>query len=397
MRQAIVIVLLISALTDARAADRIDFWNTPQYGANCFNEAPPTADYFHALRGYGATWVRLTFSKWKSAREGDFLFGSLDDYKTLVPEDLATLRKVLDAAHAEGIKVVLTTLELPGSRWIQQNNNKFDDRLWSDRRYWQQSALFWRDLAGALKDHPAIVAYNLINEPVPEKQGGLGEHSSAAQMQAWYSKMRGTTRDLRAFYQLLMTEVRAVDAKTPVMLDAGYYAAADALGTIDAPLADARVLYAYHMYEPWLATSTANLKAKVPYRYPGTVPFGGRDVSWNAAQVAAYLQQPVDWASAHQVPVNRLVAAEFGCVRVWGDCPRYLEDVLSALDADGVHWAFYSFRESWDGMDYELGTDKLPWQYWQAIEAGKPYELKRGPNKVFEPIQRRLGRSREPH
>ena len=389
-------VLLMVSMSAVHAADRIDFWNTPQYGSNCFNESPPGAEYFRALRGYGATWVRLTFSKWKSARKGDFLFGSLDDYQALVPEDLASLRKVLDAAQAEGIAVVLTPLELPGARWVQQNNGKFDDRLWSDKRFWQQSAAFWRDLATALKDHPAIVAYNFINEPVPEKKGGLEEHSAVVKMQAWNSNVHGSARDLAAFYELLMTQVRAVDAVTPVMLDAGYYAAADALAAFPAPLSDARVLYAYHMYEPWLATSTPNLKAKVPYRYPGVVPFGGQDVKWDAARIAAYLQQPVDWARAHDVPMNRLVAAEFGCVRVWVDCPQYLEDVLSALDADGVHWAFYSFRESWDGMDYELGPDKLPWQYWQAVAAGKPYALERGPNKVFEPIQRRLARSLKP-
>ena len=50
-----------------------------------------------------------------------------------MPEDLATLRRVLDDAHAAGLRVVLVPLELPGARWVQQNDGKFDDRLWSDR------------------------------------------------------------------------------------------------------------------------------------------------------------------------------------------------------------------------------------------------------------------------
>ena len=66
--------------------------------------------------------------------------------------------------------------------------------------------------------------------------------------------------------------------------------------------------------------------------------------------------------------------------------------MLSALEGDGVHWAFYSFREAWDGMDYELGTKKLPWQYWEAVEQGRPYELERGPNPLFDPILERLER-----
>ena len=36
-------------------------------------------------------------------------------------------------AHAAGLRVVLVPLELPGARWVQQNDGKFDDRLWSDR------------------------------------------------------------------------------------------------------------------------------------------------------------------------------------------------------------------------------------------------------------------------
>ena len=391
MRRALLLFALTLAVSaNVRGADLLAFWDVPRHGANCFNEVPPDAEYFRALRAYGASWVRLTFSKWKSARGGDFLFGDLDDYHGLVPEDLAVLRAVLDRAAAAGLKVVLTTLELPGSRWRQQNDGQFDDRLWSDKRYWLQSAAFWRDLAAGLADHPAIAAYNLLNEPVPELRGGLDEHAAPETMALWYRTARGTARDLPGLYAALIASVRASDARTPIMLDAGFYAAADAWSYWPAALSDARLLYAWHMYEPWSATSASNLKREHPWRYPGEAPFGTGQARWDASTVAAYLQQPIDWARRHGVALNRLVAAEFGCMRRWPDCPQYLEDVLGALDAQHVHWAFYSFREAWDGMDYELGSDKLPWQYWEAQEQGRPYELKRGPNKVFEPILRRL-------
>jgi hypothetical protein len=392
MRRILLLCVLLSFVpASVRAADEIAFWDTTRRGANCFNESPPDAAYFRALRGHGATWVRLAFSKWKSPTgQRDFLFGSLDEYRALVPQDLAVLRVVLDHAHAAGLKVVLTPLELPGARWRQLNDNKFDDRLWTDQRYWDQSAAFWRDLAAALKDHPAIAAYNIVNEPMPERRGGLEEHATSEAMQQWYRKVAGTPRDLRALYTQVIAAVREVDDVTPIMLDAGFYAAADGFNYWPAPLKDNRLLYAYHMYEPWAATATPNMRREKPYRYPGVAPFGGGQSNWDAARVAAYLQQPLDWAGSHGIPRNRLVAAEFGCIRTWVDCPRYLEDVLTALDGDGVHWAFYSFRESWDGMDYELGARKLPWEYWQAQEQGKPYALERGPNPVFEPISRRL-------
>jgi hypothetical protein len=395
MRRLLTAAILSLAVTAAPAADLMSFWDTPRHGANCFNESPPDAGYFRALRGYGATWVRVAFSKWKSSTgQRDFLSGSLDDYRALVPGDLAILRRVLDHAHAAGLKVVLTPLELPGARWVQLNEGQFDDRLWSEPRFAAQAAAFWRDLAAALQDHPAIAAYNLVNEPVPERRGGLAEHSSAEVMQAWYAKARGTPRDLPALYEKLVAAVRESDPRTPIMLDAGFYGAADGYNYWPEPLRDPRLLYAYHMYEPWAVTSSPNMKLEKPRRYPGMAPFGPGESEWDRARVAAYLQQPVDWARRHGVPVSRLVAAEFGCMRRWVDCPRYLEDVLTALEEDGVHWAFYSFREAWDGMDYELGAAKLPGQYWQALEQGRHFELERGPNPVFDPIQRRLARGR---
>lgn len=45
---------------------------------------------------------------------------------------------------------------------------------------------------------------------------------------------------------------------------------------------------------------------------------------------------------------------------------------ISAFNENGWHWAFYAFREdSWDGMDYELGTGKAGGAYWKAIEDGR--------------------------
>lgn len=107
--------------------------------------------------------------------------------------------------------------------------------------------------------------------------------------------------------------------------------------------------------------------------------------------MAQYLQAPLNRAEATNVPRSRLVVGEFGCTRRLSGCRQYLEDVLGALDQHRVHWAFYSLREdSWDGMDYELGTAKVPWRYWQAIDQGLPDPLPRQATPAFEPIRKRL-------
>jgi hypothetical protein len=124
----------------------------------------------------------------------------------------------------------------------------------------------------------------------------------------------------------------------------------------------------------------------VPLPYPGVAPFQGRQELWDKARVASYLGEPIAWADAHGIPRNRMVAAEFGCIRRLPFCPAYLEDVLTVLDRSQVHWAFYSFREdAWDAMDYELGPGAPPPGYWDA-----PARAKRGPTPQFGPILRRL-------
>ncbi|MEI2298415.1 glycoside hydrolase family 5 protein [Ensifer sp. MJa1] len=382
--------LALSLAGPATAADLITFWDTPQHGGNSFNRLPPDEAYFEALAGYGATWVRLSYDKWKPAKR-DYLIGDADQYEGIPAADLKTLKATLDRADKAGLKVVIAPLSLPGMRWAQNNGNKFDGRLWRDKVWWGQAASFWRDLARELKDHPAVAAYNIVNEPAPEKNNGLAEHADPATMRAWYETKTGSASDLKAFYETVIAAIREVDPATPIMADAGWYAAADAFSYWPSGLADQKVLYSFHMYEPYAATSAPNMKRDKPYAYPGKVPFGEGEETWDRARVESYLSAPVQWAKDKGVPPNRLVAGEFGCMRLWSGCKTYLEDVLTALDKDDLHWAFYSFREdAWDGMDYELGSKKVGWKYWQQMEANERDTTPRKATPEFAPISKRL-------
>ncbi|KQU85833.1 glycosyl hydrolase [Ensifer sp. Root1252] len=379
----------------AHAADLIGFWDKPQHGGNSFNRLPPDEAYFKALSGYGATWVRLSYDKWKPAKR-DYLIGDADKYEGIPAADLKMLKETLDRADKAGLKVVITPLSLPGMRWSQNNGNKFDGRIWQDKAWWAEAASFWRDLARELRDHPGVAAYNIINEPAPEKQNGLAEHADRKAMLDWYAGKKGSASDLVAFYETVIAAIREVDPATPIMADAGWYAAADGFTYWPSGLSDQKVVYSFHMYEPYAATSAPNMKREKPYTYPGKVPFGEGDEDWDKARVASYLDQPVQWAKDKGIPLNRVVAGEFGCMRRWTGCKAYLEDVLTTLDKNSLHWAFYSFREdSWDGMDYELGSKKVHWKYWDAIDAGTPDPVKRTATPEFEPIAKRLAKEEQ--
>ena len=378
---------LLLAANVLAANPKLDFWKQQRRGANCFNKAI-TTNYFQAAHTAGIEFLRLAPDKWKSA-ERDFLIGNADNFDALVAEDLKQLKHTLDDAHAAGVKVVLTLISLPGARWRQLNDGKNDDRLWRDAKFIAQAEMFWTQLATELKAHPAIVGYNPLNEPHPERGDGVGDFWTQDILK-WYERRRGSTFDPNEFNQRMVVAIRRVDTNTPIILDAAIYAAVPAFSIL-APVDDAGVLYSVHMYEPYEFT---NLKQNAGrFKYPGAVEVGEakQRIEWNIAELEKFLQPVADWAQRHHVPSSRILVGEFGCNRTIPGAKEYLGDLLTIFEKQRWHWAFYGFREDeWDGMDYECGTGKLGWEYWKAVEAGQRPEFPRKPNPLWDVLQSRL-------
>ena len=357
----------------APRAGKLPYWDQQRKGANCFNLDCDRA-YFAAARAAGIHVVRLTWSKWKGAGR-DFLIGNADDFKGIPPADLRRLHEVLDWAAAEDVKIIVVPLSLPGARWQQQNDERFDNRLWTDFKYHRQAAAFWKELASALRGHPAIVAYNLINEPAPARAMKVDLADRAAR-EAFEKRVAGTAADVNKLYASLIPAVRAVDPDTPILLDGGDFAAPAHIEFLR-PVADQRTLYAVHCYEPWNYTTFRINGGKIPYPGPEVVQ--------------RELAQVDTWARRNGVPANRVILSEFGCDRRVPGVEQYLSDVIKSANGFGWHWAFYAFREDeWDGLDYELGPGKLPYSYSQAIERGERPVPPRGDNAIWRVLAQEL-------
>jgi hypothetical protein len=330
------------------------FWDRQRKGANFFNRVP-AAQRFQAAADLGLEFIRLVPDKWESAGR-DFLLGSADEYGGLVEADFAKLKATLDLASASGNRIVLGMLSLPGARWRQLNEDQDDYRLWNSEGFHKQATRFWRDLAARLRGHPAIVAYNPLNEPHPERQAGLDGPEDAG-FPAWLQKHRGTCTDLDRFYRSLCAAIRQADPDTPILVEGYGHGSARGLSCLS-PIADKSILYSFHFYEPWAYTTTRVNKGR--YAYPDRMPesWDGPGVKWSPANLRALLEPVERWADQHGVPPSRIVAAEFGCGRQSAGAREYLRDLIALLNERGYHWAFYSYREdTWDSMDYELGTE----------------------------------------
>jgi hypothetical protein len=375
---------VLAALDTPRQTPAASFWESQRRGANCQNRRLGR-EYWQAAAGAGLEFIRLLPDAWPSAGR-DFLLGDADRFESLQERDLAALLRELDEADRAGVKVVLAMLSLPGARWRQLNRDRDDGRLWRDEKYQSQALAFWTQLARKLRRHPAVVAYNPLNEPHPERGFGF-DYPAKAGFAAWRVAAKGTAADLDRFNRRVVEAIRSVDPETPILLDGAFYASPEGLGLME-PVTAGEVLYAFHFYDPWEYTAFRVNRGR--YAYPDRMPAAdGAIVRWTADVLRDRLAPVARWSREKGIPPRRIVAAEFGVDRRVPGAERYLADLVPLLDQGGWHSAFYAFRGdgNWTGLDYELGTQKVDPRIWDAPDPER-YK-KRGDNPLWRILRRR--------
>lgn len=350
---------------------RAAFWDARRRGANCQNRRVGP-EYWQAARAAGLDFVRLLPDAWP-ARRRDFLIGDASRFEGLEPADLAALVRALDDAAGAGVPVVLGMISLPGARWRQLNGGRDDARLWREASFQAQAEAFWRELARRLRGHPALVAYNPLNEPHPERAFGF-ERPSDPGYAAWREQARGTPADLDAFNRRVVAAIRAADPETPILLDGPFHASAEGLSLAE-PLPAPGILYAFHFYEPWEYVTFRVNEGR--FAYPGRMPGpGSSTVRWSADTLRERVAAVARWRGRHGIARDRVVAAEFGVSRRVEGALAYLRDVVAVLEENASHRAFYAFRSdgAWTDLDYELGFDRVDPRIWGAEERGEDVE-----------------------
>jgi hypothetical protein len=381
-------LLALAAPGDAsdRRTAAASFWEQQRRGANCQNRKVD-ARYWQAAARAGLDFIRLLPDAWPAA-DRDFLLGSADAFTSVNERDLAVLVRALDAADKAGVKVVLTMLSLPGARWRQLNEDRDDGRLWREEKSQGQAMAFWTQLARTLRGHPAVVAYNPLNEPHPER--GFGFEEPGEKFDAWRARTRGTPADLNRFNRRVVEAIRSADPDTPILLDGWFYASPAGLDHLD-PVDAGNILYAFHFYEPWAYTTFRVNGGR--YAYPDQMPGPGPRRAWNAGVLRERISPVARWAREKQIPPRQIVASEYGVDRRVAGAERYLADLVPILDGSGWHSAFYAFRGDgdWTGLDYELGTAKVDPRIWDAEARGEDPERykKRVDNALWRILQRR--------
>ena len=197
-------------------------------------------------------------------------------------------------------------------------------------------------------------------------------------MRAWYARRAVARATCRRSMSAGRPRCAVCDDQTPIMLDGGFYAAADSSGTGRGP----SPIHGFCTPIACMAmgaTSAPNMKREMPFRYPGDAPFGEAHPSTGIPRESGTIySNPSSGRGKIGVPVSRMVAAEFGCVRRWPDCPQYLEDVITSSRETASTGRSIRFAESGTGSTTSSAPANFHGSTGKRRRRASPYELHAG-------------------
>jgi hypothetical protein len=230
------------------------------------------------IAALGFDSVRVPFT-WR-------VFESDDAPFTYREEPLRRLAWLFDACAARGLGVLLDFHAAPAG----QNTTPPADQptgyagLWSCAHARDRVSALWLHLARRFAGHPALIGYNLLNEPQVNQPGEL---TPAEQLLS-----------LNALYARLVRELRAADASSWIVISGPVRESGGSSALDPALFADPLTALSYHHYP--------SLDRLLPQ--PEPLPPAG-----DAAAARAYIERATDSEHAFARRLNRpLLLGEFG-------------------------------------------------------------------------------------
>jgi len=228
------------------------------------------------------------------------------------PRGIAVLKTVLTWAQKYALKVILDLHAACGAQnydWHSDSTGRA--RLWGNEWYQKRTCALWRFIAGQVKDMPALIGYDVLNEPVLD---------------------RTKIRVLERFYRNCIREIRSVDKQTMIYLEGNTWAQdidflQDLLGE--------HIGVSIHTYAPHSFTFHFKRGSLYPGQSEGEL--------WNKDRLLRHLQPYKDFSVRHNVPVY---AGEFGINwrgNTYGEL-RWLEDILSLFQDLNFSWTYWTYK-----------------------------------------------------
>jgi endoglucanase len=255
-----------------------------------------------------------------------------EDQEIYHPEGFQRLQQMLDWCEKHDIHCIMDLHNALGRR------GGGDSRLWKQRYFQDRFVRLWEEIVRRFQDHPAVVAWELINEPEPPDQD----------FEVW-----------NQLYQRTVEAIRKIDPYHAIIIDSIGYARPENLRGL-AKSDDDKIIYSFHNYQPgpYHCQKRRELKDQSIYYYPGYIPHkrpaAGQAMDfdmahyepsegkfWNRRQLVEAFHEAYAFRDRYGVPI---FCGEFGCV---SDVPEmtdmiYLMDEISVFHEQGFHWTLYN-------------------------------------------------------
>jgi endoglucanase len=154
--------------------------------------------------------------------------GENAEYQT---EGFELLDNLVGWCRTHGVYVILDMHAAPGGQTGQNIDDSADDlpQLFMKKENEQRLVDLWVKIVQRYKDDPTIAAYDLLNEPLPQRTGAEEKHKA----------------QLEPLYKRVTAAIRAVDKRHMITLEGADWAND---WSVFGPPFDGNVLYQFHYY-----------------------------------------------------------------------------------------------------------------------------------------------------
>lgn len=225
------------------------FWRT-------WRERYVTRDDIRFMKQIGLNSIRIPFNYRLLTPE--------DQPDTWLEEGFAVLDRVIGWARESGLWVILDMHAAPGG----QTGENIDDSwgrpwLFTSEESQQRTVDVWTRIASRYRDEPAVLGYELLNEPLPH-----------------WDELRQYDHLLEPLYRRMARAIRDVDANHIIVLGGSKW---NRDFSVFGPAFDPNLVYAFHKY--WDEVTTASIQPYLDFRVARDVPIwlgesGENDDAW---------------------------------------------------------------------------------------------------------------------
>lgn len=261
-----------------------------------------TEEDFLKISSWGVNTVRIPFS-YKILEKAPFKYSS---------EGVRLFKKILRWAKKYNLYIILDLHAAAGSQnkdW--HSDSKGRALFWDKKSYQERTILLWEYIASSLKNSEYLLGYDILNEPVLEKN---------------------RISLLKNFYKKVIRKLRIIDKQRIIFLEGNIWA--QEIRFLEELLQE-NVKISIHTYQP--LNFTFNFRPQ--YRYPGQID----GVRWNKDTLRKYLYKYKKFSEKNKVDIY---VGEFGINYrggIWGEL-NWLKDILSLFEEYRFSWTYWTYK-----------------------------------------------------